>query len=104
MELTKQQINTIVRLAMDDKLHYYGTYEVCPDYQQFVEETFGEYHFELHEEWQSCYNYEFSDDWYVYLVTGQMSQEMKEWIKEGLEQLNELDLEEDLDEDLVESE
>ena len=58
MELTKQQINTIVRLAMDDKLHYYMTDEVCPDYQQFVEETFGEYHFELHEEWQSCYDYE----------------------------------------------
>lgn len=96
--MTKAQIGVIAELMANDKMYFMGTYNTNPDYENFLEETFGENWLDLHLDiWERCYEYEFHYDWYVYQVTGIMSEEMKEWIKEGLESLEEYESEVEID-------
>lgn len=85
MNLTENQLETIVRLKTEDRLYYFESYDSNPDYTDFLQKTFGEDYHELHDEWQRCYDFEFDFDWYVYQVTDVMSEDMKQWIQEGLE-------------------
>jgi hypothetical protein len=94
MKLTENQIETIIRLKTEDNLYYFNTYDSNPNYTDFIERTFGEDYNELHDEWQRCYDFEFDMDWYMYQITGEISEEMNQWIQEGLE----------IKKDLVESE
>jgi hypothetical protein len=85
MKLTENQIETIIRLKTHDNLYYFRSYDSNPNYTDFIERTFGEDYNELHDEWQRCYDFEFDMDWYVYQITGEISEEMNHWIQEGLE-------------------
>lgn len=95
MKLTKEQQSSISDLMLEDKLYYIGTYDSNPLYEKFLQKTFGENWLDFHLDfWERCYDFEFEYDWYVYQVTGVMSEEMKEWVKEGLESLKEFQLQE----------
>ncbi len=101
MKLTKEQSLEVGRLMGLNEATYLGTYESSPIYEDFLEETFGENYFDLHDEWQRCYDFEFEEDFWIFYVTGKKTKALKEWIKEGLDALEGLEIEE---EDLVESE
>jgi len=97
--MTKEQLVLITELMTHDKMYYQGTYESNPDYENFLEKTFGKDWLEFHSDfWERGYDFEFEYDWYVYQVTGVMSQEMKEWVEEGLELLK------DFEPEVIESE
>ena len=76
---TEAELETFVELTqgLND---YQGSYESVPDYQEWLEQQFGEDCLDYSEP-SNLYQYEFDTDWWYGYTTGRFSSEILTWIE-----------------------
>ena len=69
---------------------YKNTYDTLPEYEEWLETTFGEDWLDYHMDFDAeLYQFEWCEIFYYGLVTGKWSDQIKEWVKERKEYINE---------------
>jgi hypothetical protein len=93
---TFHQLITYTELVMGLAEHE-GSQEVYPPYEEFLEETFGDYSCLEGEwnEWDGLYAYERMLEVYYYLATVNLTPDLEKWIEEGKKLMEEFCQEEE---------
>jgi hypothetical protein len=84
--LTKEQLYDFMKIT-NGIFDYQGTHDSPEEYEKFLKDTFGEDWSELMGEWDTLYEYEFDVPVYLYLTTGILTEDLKDWIEQGKELL-----------------